>query len=426
MIKVVSPWLGRKGHMLTCFLPLLMPTQAAAQDVWTLETSVQRVLDVAPEYQDAVAAVRAQKGALRQAGAWPNPTIELRGDDKIGRDEGVNGTDLTQFALSQPVPLSGRIGKQKAIVRAKLSGAQAALLYEQFSLEAEAAQRFHSLQLATARLDLAEQRLKLANELQSAGRRRGLSGDLSQLESLRLDLVREAAQQILDKEEGEYNEALGQFLTYLNLPAAQVPELAPLKPFSLIPELAELQAGLPGHPALEVMRQGKNAALSKVKLARSERLPDPELRFFRERDLLNGRRQDVTGIGVSITVPLWDRKGGRISEARAEADQAQFKLQAFERDLSSRLQQSHLHLTHLVGQGEHFRTRVFEPARTVFDLTRQAYGAGEVEILFLIDANGTYFDAYARYLELLQEAWLEAAELRLAAGRPLLLTELEK
>ena len=55
-------------------------------------------------------------------------------------------------------------------------------------------------------------------------------------------------------------------------------------------------------------------------------------------------------------------------------------------------------------------------------MTRKAYAAGEVEILALIDANNTYFDANERYLELLQEAWMEAAELRLAAGRSLLTT----
>ena len=118
-------------------------------------------------------------------------------------------------------------------------------------------------------------------------------------------------------------------------------------------------------------------------------------------------------------VPLWDRKAGRLSEAQAQVVQTQAELQVLERDLGSRLQQGHLHLAHLVQQGEHYRTRVFDPAQKVFDLTRKAYASGEVEILSLIDANNTYFDARERYLELLQEAWQEAAELRLSAGRAL-------
>ena len=40
---------------------------------------------------------------------------------------------------------------------------------------------------------------------------------------------------------------------------------------------------------------------------------------------------------------------------------------------------------------------------------RKGFAAGQVEILNLVDAVDTYFDARGRYLELLQEAWLEAA-----------------
>jgi hypothetical protein len=52
-------------------------------------------------------------------------------------------------------------------------------------------------------------------------------------------------------------------------------------------------------------------------------------------------------------------------------------------------------------------------------MTRKGYAAGEVEILGLIDANDIHFDAHTRYLELLQEAWLEVAELRLVSGQSL-------
>jgi outer membrane protein TolC len=43
-----------------------------------------------------------------------------------------------------------------------------------------------------------------------------------------------------------------------------------------------------------------------------------------------------------------------------------------------------------------------------------------LNLLALVDANNTHFDAQARYLELLKEAHVAAAELRLAAGISLL------
>ena len=45
-----------------------------------------------------------------------------------------------------------------------------------------------------------------------------------------------------------------------------------------------------------------------------------------------------------------------------------------------------------------------------------------MNVLSLIDASNTYFDARKRYLELLYESWVEMAELRLAAGLSLLNT----
>jgi len=52
----------------------------------------------------------------------------------------------------------------------------------------------------------------------------------------------------------------------------------------------------------------------------------------------------------------------------------------------------------------------------MFSLTRKGFKAGELNILTLIDANNTYYEAQERYLELLQEGWLELSEVRLSAG----------
>jgi len=398
----------------------MAPAAAEAPRIWTLADTVRRVMDIAPEVRGARAAVRAREGAFQQAGAWPNPRVELRADDKIGKDAGSGGTDFTQLAVSQALPLSGRLGYQQAVAGAALDAARAERRYRQIRLETEVAQRYHTLQLASERLQLAARRVTLADELQQVGRRRQQAGDLANLDRLRLDLVREIAQQALDKAEGAYHEALSRFRAYLDLPAARTPRLQALGPVEHVPALSVLQAGLAEHAGLLAAGYRVEAARADVDLARAERLPDADLRLFREQDFLNGRRQDVTGVGVGFTLPLWDRKRGRIGQARAEVIRVQSDRQALLRDLNSRLQQSYLHLNHLVEQGTHFRAQVLRPAQQVFDLTRTAYASGEVGILALIDANTTYFESRERYLELLEMAWLEAADLRLAAGRTLL------
>jgi cobalt-zinc-cadmium efflux system outer membrane protein len=400
----------------------LAPAPAFPQEVWTLERSVRRVLEIAPEVRAARAVVEAHRGALSQAGVWPNPELEMRVDDKIGKDADTGGFDVTQFVFSQPLPLSGRLGVQRELAAAELQSVQAERRYRGLLLEVQVSQRFHALQLTAAGLRLAEQRLRLADELQRAGLRREQAGDLSRLERLRLDLIRESAQQILDRAEGEFSEALSQFRTLLGMSAEEIPELISLEPFGPLPDLDALQTKLSEHPALQSANHHLGASRAGVAAARREWLPDPVLRFFREQDYLNSRQQEVSGIGIGLTVPLWDRKSGRLLEARARVDETRSGIQALERDLGSRLKQGHLHLSHLITQGDHYRTRVYEPARTVFELTLKAYAAGEAEILALIDANTIYFDAHERYLELLYDAWMEAAELRLAAGISLVTT----
>ncbi len=406
-------------------LVLAWPVAAPAADnaLWTLERSVRRFLSAAPEAREAEAAVRGREGTLRQAGRWPNPEIELRADDKIGKDAGSGGNDLTQLAFSQPLPLSGRIGRQQAVAQAELDAARAAQRDQQLRLETRAAGIFHGLQLAEGKLRLAHERVTLADRLQDAGRQRERAGEMARLERLRLDIIWEAARQELAAAEAGYQEALTQFRGTLALPAGAEPRTTPLEASGPAPELADLETGLARHPAMVTARAQLQAAHSGVALARTERLPDPVLRLFRERDFLNGRAQDVTGVGLAVSVPLWDRRRGRIDAAQAEATQSLSRLDAVARDLATGLRASHARLMGRIGQAAQYRDRIFEPAREVFKLTRKAYAAGEAEILALIDANDTYFTIHARYLELLQEARLAQADLRLAAGRALVSTE---
>lgn len=409
----------RSGWIAALCLLYLSAVPVIGQEIWTLESSMRHVLEVAPEARAADAGIRAQNGALKQAGAWPNPEVGLRVDDKIGKDEGSSGRDLTQLTFSQSLPLGGRLGRERKVASAKLRGAQAERLTQRLELEFQVAGIFHPLQLATATLYLAEQQLQFADRLMDVGRQRALAGDLSRLEQLRIGLIRESAQQALDKAEGEFNEILSLFQIRLGLPGETIPKLEPLEPFGPVPDLAELQVGFDMHPLVSTARSGLEGARAGADLVRAERWQDPVLQVFRERDVLNGRRQNVTGVGVTVPLPFWDRKAGKIDEMRANAIQMESRLQALRQKLEGRLRQSHLHLTHLVEQGIHFRTQIFEPAREFFELTSKAYAADEAGILTMIDAHDTYFQAHARYLELLQEAGLEAAELRWAAGRSL-------
>ena len=167
------------------------------------------------------------------------------------------------------------------------------------------------------------------------------------------------------------------------------------------------------HPARQWARDAGRAS---VDVARAQRFADPTLSVIHEQDYLAGERRNYIGLMLGVQIPVWNRSDGGVVRALGEIDKAEAMLEIMRRDLVSRLRQSHLHLGHLVEQAEHYRTHLLQPARQVLDLTRKGYISGEQNGLALVDASNTYFDAQARYLELLRDAWSEAAELRLAAG----------
>ena len=388
---------------------------AAQAQTWTLESTVLRALEVAPERHAAESAMEARQGDLRQAGAWPNPTLELGASNAMGKEDGRGGTDFNEISVRQALPVSGRLDRQRQQADAVLTQAKAELAQQNLRLEYEAARVFHALQLNRALSALARQRLESADDFQHIGRRREQAGDLSRLERLRLDLIRENASQLIASAEGEESESLSDFQTLMNLADAQA-NLAALDQPPALPDILALEAGLQRHPALEAARQGVEAARREVDVRRAKRFADPELWVSRGRDYLGGRREDVTAFGIALSLPLWDRGRGHIDAARAEQQKAQYELDALQRQLGNRTRLNHLHLSHLIEQAEDYRLKVLGPAEEIFQLTRKGFAAGEVEILHLVDAVDNYFNARARYLELLQTSWLESAELRRAAG----------
>lgn len=396
---------------------MLFHITATAGEVWTLESSVQQAIKISPRILAADAEIDARKSALSQAGVWPNPAMGLGVDEKLGIDDGTGGTDFTSVSISQPISI-GRLSRQRKQAKAELQTANYERFYQQLLQENAVARYFHKLQLTEAKLNLAEEKLAFANSY-----RRGKNGRdplvryLSKLDRKRLDLIPEITEQEVTTAEGEYNEALSNFRTFLNLSQDGPLRTAPLKIVQLPGELAGLlKVQDESHANIIAAKYKRDASDASVSIARNKRFPDPVLTLYREKDILNGKRQSFNGITINFTVPIWNFNNGSVSRAKANAMKARYELQALKRDLQAELRETHLHLGHLIEQAEHYRTKILGSAKGIFKLTQQSFATGEVKILSLVDANNTYFKARNRYLELLYESWIEAANLRLVAG----------
>lgn len=391
---------------------------SAAPVVWTLESATRRVLEVAPERHQSDAVVQTRQEELTLAGSWPNPSIDLRADDRVGQMSGQGGTNLSQLALSQPLPFR-RLARQRTAAESSLAAAQANRQAQSLLLEREAANVFHAVQFASAKRQLAQERLELTNNF--AAGKITVQGDrlkryLTPLELGRLAILREEARQaVIFAERDDENARIG-FDNLLGITDVASTEAMLLTPPSPPPSLNVFARELDHHPLVETARRETEAATEGIEAAESQRFADPTLKLFRERDFNNGATFDITGIGIGVEIPIWNQNRSLVGKAKAEAEVSRAQYDVRLRDVRTRLQQAYAQVSSLQDQAVQMNDKLIEPARKILELTRRSFAAGESNVLALVDANNAYFDARARYLELLQGYALASADLRLAAG----------
>jgi outer membrane protein, heavy metal efflux system len=419
---IMCPSLTRRRTVLFGLLLLSFAPLVNAQ--WTLERSIERAISVSPELDAAAARVEARRAAARQAGAWPNPTVELKADNAIARERGGDSHELSELAITQPLSL-GLSAAREAAADARTLMETEALRAERLNLEYRVAGAYHRLQRAQGLLDQARQASREADDFASIAERRAAQGDISRRETLRLQLLASEAQQAIEAAEGEWQEARSAFATLLDLAPQQIDDLPALAEVPEPHPLTHWTGSLESHPNLQIQQANLTTILADRSVARAERLPQLGVRVFAERDLVDGRRESVTGIGLSLEIPLWDRRQGRLDELAATTTETQARLSGEHRQLLSRVQVQHQHLTHLVAQARHQRGSVLEPAREILDLSSKGYLSGELDLLALVEAMHTVRQAESRYLQLLADAWLELAALRAGAGDFIVSTDSE-
>lgn len=411
--------------LLGLFMPALPDASLAQaeQGLLTLEQSIRRAIEIAPEMKSADAKIGKQQGALEQAGAWPNPSISVQVDDSLRAAGASGGYGVTEFSISQALPFT-RLAHQRQQAEAGLASVKSQQRYQQLLLEYRVAKRFHILQLQKAKLQLAKKRLLQARRYQKSGhKRRGVDSlirYLTPLETMRLNVMLNEAKESVEVAEMNLNVAAASFKALLGISIDDQLNLVSLTQVPTLEKFNALENSLQHHAALMASKQAIASLQAGTAVAESQRFSDPTLTIFRKNELFPTRRRPDTGIMLSVQVPLWNQNNGSVTEARYAVYQAQAELDFKQRELHTKLRNSYQHLEFLLKQAKHYRSKRLNPTKRMFILTRKGFKAGELNILTLIDASNIYFDVQARYLSLLQEGWLELANLRRSAGLSLL------
>ncbi len=399
--------------------PIAQPAKQPVIRQWTLQSSVQQAIETSPELKKSIAELGVRQADINLSSLWPDPEIAFRVDNKMGQDDGAGGYDLTDIVVRQSIPMS-RIKYQEEAASASMKAARFSQQFQSLQVQNRVSKVFHQLQFASAKLTLAKKRLKLANELNGKADKKSqvvVVRYLTPLEKMRLNIIREEARQAEGSAEGKYKEALSEFVKLLGIEMSRVSSVSELQPVSDIPNLEKLLELQNSHAQLSSQQQEVLAANHSIDVARSSQMIDPTIGLSWSKDTLSTGREDIYAIMFNIQIPITDRKATAESKATYKASQQKIELQLLKRELKINLNRSYTHLNHVIGQSVDYKKKVLKPAAKMLELTNKGFSSGELNILSLVDANNTYFEARLTYIDLLYQARMELADVKLFAGQ---------
>lgn len=396
----------------------------------TLRGAAAEALRANPELRAARRAIDAARGRLVQAGLWPNPELGLAGaSDFAFADEGERNLSI---AVSQPLPIAGRLARARDVARIDVEIATAEARDFERTLVAEV-QRSVMAILALDRAKAWRDRvIEAVRELTRISARRFEAAQVSEadLNLLEIDVARlEQERRLVELERATEAVHLNRLLH--RLPGTPV-ELAGdvEEPVFLPPFAAELAgSALERRSDVARLRLETERARAEANLARSEAWGDwaVEASFDRSRGVIDDAgldlrdRDELLGLAVRVPFPLFDRSQGRVAEAIAAERQAESRLAALERAVLAEIESARRRVEELEKVAREYRDMLVPRSERNVELLGRGYREGLSPISDLVQSEQQLADASLGWVRTLGE--LRRAEIDLeaaAAASPLL------
>lgn len=401
-------------HLLPLLVAIAWPCAALAQGQpapLTLAGAIELVLERGPTLGAARHEAAAHDGAVRQAGAIPNP--ELSGLVE-GRDSAARTTTIQ---LSQPIELGGKRGARVAAAERGRDAALAELRGARGELRAATGAAFHEALAAQEAERLARSSLEIAASALDAAARRVAAGKNSPVDEARARIAAASARIELVQAGGELANARRRLAA---LWGGSPNDFGPVEGrLEAIPEaapLAHLMERLAQSPQLARARIEVERRRALSQLERARRIPDLTVSVGSKRDAQFGRSQAT--VGLALPLPLFDRNQGNLQEALQRTGKAADELAAAEARLAGELEQAHGHLAAARSKLAILQNEIVPGAQGAFDAARKGFEYGKFNFIDVVDAQRTLVQAQAQNVRTLAEAHRAAADIERILGEP--------
>jgi cobalt-zinc-cadmium efflux system outer membrane protein len=366
----------------------------------TLNEAVETALKSNPEIQSVRLEKDAAQGRLDQAGLWlrSNPVIEgsLSGKDTVpGGGEKVTNKGLS---LSQEFELAGQRGLRVDAARNGMEKASQDIRDRHRILVAEVKDSFAKALATKRKVELADEAVRLQEQLVSSATVKYQAGEISQLEQNLADVELGKARRDRLLAEKERREALLDLQMLLGL--------TPKTGFSVEGDLPMESPAIPDKEKLRTLTASQRPdvlatsaevqqARSAMKLAGRDAIPSFTVTgFYNQDDKLNEK-----GVMLSFPLPLFDRKQADRKEAAARAGQALIKQASLERSIEREIEEAYANLVSASEELSLFKKEVLGKALENLGLMGLAFKEGKFGFFEVRLAQKDTIDAQFAYLE---------------------------
>jgi cobalt-zinc-cadmium efflux system outer membrane protein len=388
-----------------------VPGRPIAPLVLTVNDAIQQALarnrDLAVGRRD----VEISRGKLQQARRYPfNPELGIEGEGGrgVGRQEsdrrGIGGGKV---GLSQVVEIRGQRDLRIRGGRADLVRAEWTLRETERDIVADVTKTFSDLLLVHERIDLTRETLRLATELRDTAKALVDAGDAPELDLLRAAVeVRRAGNRVTVEEAGAA--ALTRTLALLIGAQADVPITAtgPLMLDGVPGTLDELlTVARSNRPDLKAAEATVESARATRDLIIAERfVPTVTFSASYGEGLDFDARTRLALFGVSIPLPLWNRRDGDVEAARAEVAKHEAERERILARIDKEVTSGFTQVAASQRVVEEYLRNIVPAQGQATELMREGYRLGQFrlsETLFAqrdaLEARTGYLDAIASY-----------------------------
>lgn len=386
---------------------------APGTNVLTLDAAIRVALTDNPDIRVLAADIASARGEVTTAKTWQNPEVSVAPGFKKVRDPST--TEFHgDFGLDQTFEWPGKRALRRAVAEKNVVVRQLALAGFRSQLAIQVRRAYFTLLATRGVVALREQRLTLAKSFVDAAKKKVEGGFASEFEATKAEVEVVAAQKSLREAQAQQDSARVALNALMGRkPTEPLTVAGTLGDGGALPSQSTLlEQALARNPGVKVQEAEAERTGLSLQSIRKSRLPDfkvgPSVEYTRD--------EQIVGFGLSLPLPLWDKKRGEIATATAEQEKALAELDKLRREILRDVTTASQNLTAAKESLAFYTPTLRAKLKTALDAAAQGYSEGRTPLLLFLESQRTYFDTQADYFETLQKAFEAQAELESAIG----------